>query len=207
MKLKMLLVASAGISFALGAGFIGCKQKQPPPEGFTADSPLDMGGGSIYGRVYNGQQWPATCNESKSCTMTSSSIGQIVTTGVIATGTYPATPPAQPNGWVIKISNRYKNKTEKNDAVIICSTPSCDGNNPGDGHIYLTTRADSRFTLYSATELRFHDNDCDGASGPSEDKDCDFFEKVKIFHPAGTEVWKGKCNGGAEGKCDVQIGR
>jgi hypothetical protein len=210
MKMKMLLMASAGLSVALGAGFIGCKRQQPPPvKVFTADSPLDMGGGSIYGNLYNGQQWPNSCNESKSCTMTSSSIDQIVTIGVNPANSYSVPPPPQPNGWVMKISNRHKDKTEKNDAVIICSNPNCDGNDLGDGHtIYLATRGDSRFTLYSATQLRFHDNDCDGASGTSEDQDCDFFEKVKIFHPAGTEVWKGKCQGPrGEGYCDIQIGK
>jgi hypothetical protein len=208
MKLKMLRVASVSVAFVLGAGFFGCK-KQQQPVGFIADSPLDMGGGSIYGSVSNGQRWPASCDESKKCTMTSSNLGQIVTTGVIPTGSYPATPPAQPNGWVIKISNRHKDKSEKDDAVKICSNQSCDGNDLGDGRtIYLATRGDSRFTLFSPTELRFHDNDCDGASGTSEDQACDFFEKVKIFHPAGTEVWKGKCNGAAgEGHCDIKIGR
>jgi hypothetical protein len=204
MKVKILLVASAGMFFVISGGFTGCKQ---PVQTFTADSPLDMGGGSIYADVKNGQTWPQGCD--KKCTATSNNIGLIFPAGVIPTASYPPTPPQPLNGWVMKISNRHKNQNEKNDAVRICSNQSCDGNDLGDGHtIYLETRGDSRWTLHSATELRFHDNDCDGDTGTSEDKDCDFFEKVRIEHPEGTPVWVGKCKGSVgEGHCSIGIGK
>jgi hypothetical protein len=203
MKLKMLTVASVGLSFVIGGGLIGCKQ---PVHVFdTADSPIDIAGGSIYASIKAGQQWtPQGCD--KKCTATSNHIDQIFTKGV--SGVPPTVP--LPNGWVIKVSNKDKNSKEKLEAVKICSNPKCDGNDLGDGKtIYLETRGNSRWTLNGANQLRFHDNDCDGDTGTSEDKDCDFLVKVRIEHPKGTTIWEGKCTDpvNGDGHCEIGIGK
>jgi hypothetical protein len=82
MKLKMLLVASVGLF--LGAGFIGCKKQPPPQVPFdTADSPIDMGGGSIYACSQSG--WTAVTGQEYDYTGQSSKpdIDQIFTNGLI----------------------------------------------------------------------------------------------------------------------------
>jgi len=207
MKLKMLLVASAGMFFVIGGGFTGCKQQVKGTD--TVDSPLDMGGGSIYGEVRYGQQWSQNCDKNKKCTAKSNNIGLIITKGVIPTASYPPIPPQPLNGWVIKISNRHKDKTEKKNAVTVCSNQNCDGSDLGDGStIYLETRGDSSWTLTSATNLLFHDTECPVDPGQNDSKDCDFFVKVSIEHPKDTTVWEGKCQGSAgEGHCSVGIGK
>jgi hypothetical protein len=111
------------------------------------------------------------------------------------------------NGWIIEISNRHKNQTEKSGAITICSDHGCTGRNlDANGMIYMTTGADGRWSLRGG-KLWFQDKECDGDS--DDGAACNFFKKVTIRHKKlfGWDRWTGTCGKGInEGKCTIGIG-
>lgn len=205
MKLKMLLVASVGLS--LGAGFIGCKQKQPPQVPFdTADSPIDMGGGSIYACSQAG--WTPVSGQSYDYTGQSNNpdINQISTNGIInLSSPLPATLP----GWVIQFSNTDQGGSRKQGAVTISSDPACVSqtgcSNPGIGDqktVYLgCRRQDCKWISQNSQSLHFHDKTCDSPGHTGEDRRCDHL--VGVTFQFQNQTVTGDCAGGV---CSIGIG-
>jgi hypothetical protein len=211
MKLKSRTVAGVFIVFVIGAGLTGCKSDAGGVRKFdTADSPINMGGGSIYANIKPGGIWnKVPGKKSKEYTTTSNNIDLIFTDGVQNVTTIPS----QPNGWMITLSNTDENGTPKADAITICPEQDCKaGPLSGKKTIYLTTRKDSRWTLNPRTnQLRFHDNECDGddEDGTSEEPACDFLLTVTIKDSTGTTIASGSCkdSSGIDGYCKIGIGK
>lgn len=220
MKLKMLRVASVSVSFVLGVGFIGCKQppQQPPPQptpkpppvkGFIADSPLDMGGGSIYACSQTG--WtPAAHGQPYDYTGHSNSadINQISTEGVTnLSSTLPDTLP----GWTIRFSNRDQTHPKKDNAVTISSDPSsacfsdagCSSPGVGDNRTaYLGCRhSDCKWIKQNKQSWHFHDKTCDSPGHSGEDDTCD--HAVLVTFQFQNQTVTGTCQ---NGKCVVHLG-
>jgi hypothetical protein len=208
MKLKMLLVASVGLS--LGAGFIGCKQKQPPPRVpfDTADSPIDMGGGSIFACAQT--RWTPVSGQEYDYTGQSNNpdIDQIFTNGLInLSSPLPATLP----GWVIQFSNTDQGSSKKKSAVTISSDPdpACFSpagcSNPGIGDhktVYLGCRhKDCQWIDYNTQSLHFHDKTCDSPGHTGEDKRCDHV--VDVAFQFQNQTVTADCAGGV---CSIGIG-
>jgi hypothetical protein len=203
MKLKMLLVASVGLS--LGAGFIGCK-KQPVPFD-TADSPIDMGGGSIYACSQAG--WTKVNGQNYDYTGQSNNpdIDQISTSGINLSSSLPTTLP----GWVMTFSNRDQVNPKKQAAVTISSDPdpACFSqagcSNPGIGDhktVYLGCRPqDCKWIKQNNQSLHFHDKTCDSPGHSGEDNKCDYL--VDVTFQFQNQTVTGTCAGGV---CSIGIG-
>jgi hypothetical protein len=208
MKLKMLLVANVGLSLALGAGFIGCKRQQQPVRFDTADSPIDMGGGSIYACSQAG--WTTVHGQNYDYTAQSSNpdIDQIFTNGMInLSSPLPTTLP----GWVIKFSNTDQVNSKKQGAVTISSDPdpACFSqagcSNPGIGDhktVYLGCRPqDCKWIQQNGQSLHFHDKTCDSPGHSGEDKRCDHL--VDVTFQFQNQTVTADCAGGV---CSIGIG-
>jgi hypothetical protein len=204
MKLKMLSVASAGVYFAIGGGLLGCNSKQPPPPFVptVVDSPINIGGGSIYVDYSKGTL--QSFGQKTSTALVNYNINQISIDGVDGV---PPTLTLSP-GWVITLANKGMDGTRKQAAVTICPDQPCAGT-AGNGHtVYLTAaRSDTRWGNVDG-RLRFHDNACDGDSGDLEHPSCDFLLDVTIESPKGTPLYSQKaCRGSyGAGTCLIQIG-
>lgn len=196
-KLKMMAVACAVMSFVFCTGVVGRVWGQD-----ISDSPINIGGGSIYGKLKDPKSgW--TIDSAKKVRAQSYNIGTILTKDI-------ENVPKQvqvPNGWVIALSNKKKQDgSEHPNAVLICSDAKCKGKalDPNQT-IYLRTRSGSRWTVRGDGSLHFHDNDCDGVAGTTEDKACDYLVRVRIQSPKGKDVANG--NGICiKGECQIGIG-
>jgi hypothetical protein len=200
MKLKMLSLVSAGVYFAIGVGVLGCNSKQQPLIR-PVDTPINIGGGSIYVDFSKGQ--PPSCRQ-ETCTAITKNKNQISTEGVVGA---PPTLTLAP-GWIIYLANRGTAGNPKLAAVKVCSDPACSFA-PGDpDKVYLiAARSDTRWGNVNG-QMRFHDKECDGDSGNNEDGRCDFFLHVTIDNPRGTAVVRqAECRDSTgAGHCGIGIG-
>ncbi|WP_263366529.1 hypothetical protein [Edaphobacter bradus] len=160
-------------------------------------SPVTITGGSIRVNATTPQSWSSG---TETIPVTGKQNGQLFFDGV---QNFPSSQSL--SGWVMKISNKKRDGTEKADAIIICSSSDCGGNSFDPNKVYLHVRAGSRWEKVSSTELSFHDSECGGQS-----KDCDVLVRVKV---EGTDnsgrhwVQSGKCSrNGDDGHCQIGIG-
>jgi hypothetical protein len=184
-------VLAASTAMTGGAGFFDFD---------PADSEINIGGGSIYGKLKN-QQAGWTIISAKEVHAKSANIGTIVTKGI---DNVPNTVDVK-NGWVIFISNKKKQDgSEYPSAVMIYSDASCKGKSLDPNQIVcLKTRSDSRWSVFADGSLHFHDRNCDGTTGTTEDRACDYLLKVRIQSPKGHDVASGMCT---DGTCQIGIG-
>jgi len=159
-----------------------------------------MGGGSIYGYLHP----PATgwtIVSQNEVDAVGNNIGVIKTEDVSGI----TSPVNVPNGWVIRISNKKKvGSAENPNAVVICSDAHCTGKSLDPTNtVYIRARKNSRWTVSTNAELHFHDNDCDGTTGTTENQPCDYLFKVRIQSPNGHDVASGECT---NGHCKIGIG-
>ncbi len=202
MKLQMLAVASAGVVLGIAAALIVRHQNVLLFD--TADSPIDIAGGSI--RAYTDQTLVKVSDTEYYATYAATTnLKQIHTSGIKGI----TSPVTTQDGWVITISNKGKHGNEKEGAVTICSDESCSSSLDSNYRVYLFTRkTDTKWELVGTQELHFHDNECDQyPANSNEDKACDNLFRVKIEsknQPTANGECKRKNIGGW---CDIGIGK
>lgn len=199
MKLNVLVLV--GMGTLLAACLSGCKATPPPPpqpppapvkQFDPGDSPINIGGGSIFALNRAGGTWtpvPGTNGKVYSTTIATDA------TKISARGIAGISLSTTLSGYVIRISNKDRKHPEKVDAVRICSDPGCNQNPVTNNTVYARVRDDSAWTTSGNNELFFHDSTC--AAGDS----CDVFVKVTIKGPTGT--LSGDCD---DNKCLIGIG-
>jgi hypothetical protein len=169
------------------------------------DSPVGVAGGSIYGLSQNG--WTQVGGDAQTY-MTQSPSGtnnsQLYPKGLGRK--YDNLPPL--SGWVIQLRNRDKDgNTNAMPSAMVCSDPSCQAQTIDSNNIYFRANPNARWTV-NGSQLRFHDQACDGSSGTGESQQCDFLRDVTILGPGGAFVAeKANCKRWyGPGYCKIGIG-
>ena len=162
----------------------------------TGDSPGEVVGGTIYVKP----KIPCT---SSPCVFSTDD-----TTKLDFENLEDASATTAKNGWKFSISNKDRNETVHDDALIVCSAKDCSG--AGDGKTYYVsflpgvapTPPPSGST--DAQAVYFHDYGHCAAGNP---EDCDEIVQVKIYIPATSSGVTKKCDDGTgKHKCKIYIG-
>jgi len=173
-----------------------------------ADSPINMGGGSIFINAKNG--WTRTPGQRYQYTAQSNNIGTIATTGINGVATSLTL-----QGFVVTVANRSRNNGRKVAAITVSSDPSpacfsaagCRNPSIGDNQtVYISIRAGSRWIengpAARPNQVRFHDTECDSPSNNGENPQCDHL--LDVTFQSQNRTISGACNGGT---CKVGFGR
>jgi hypothetical protein len=141
MKLRRI-AGGAAILAAVGIGFVGCQSG--PSKGVVQfsshDSPIDVGGGSIYGsvRLWNLNTW-AEIQTSRLYGSRSNNNDYVQLTGFSSSAIFQNT-----GGWLITVYTKMSDGTTKNPnpSIAFCSSanaaaPYCNGNSLSDKIVYV----------------------------------------------------------------------
>lgn len=226
MEISRRTAGHALVFVLVTVGLIGCKQAPPPtptvsqnpvppqptppppckPTGkfqascfsLPADTPVVVWGGSIGANA-------------KAAFQGSNQKFQVPTTnaGWLSFDGFDGFPPSQQfSGWVLRISNRSKNNSEKLEAIKICSNKQCDGASLDPNNlVYIKIRSGAWMTMPSNNELLFHDSECDASGSTSDDRQCDFFMKLRVKSQGNPEMVAKCANATGDGFCAVGIGK